>query len=91
MSRRIIKKILPEFFDLITVGKKKYELRLADFEAEEGDVLVLEEWTTVDPRTRTKTGRVIEKTVSYVRKFDLNDFEQLEEMKKHGFYILQLE
>ena len=30
-------------------GKKKFELRLGDFEVEEGDVLVLEEW---DPKTK---------------------------------------
>ncbi len=40
----INKKIWPEYFDAITSGKKKYELRLNDFEVNEGDTLVLEEW-----------------------------------------------
>jgi ASC-1-like (ASCH) protein len=61
MSRRIVKKILPEYFDLILSGKKKYEFRVADFEVEEGDVLVLEEWDSLDHSTRKPTGRVIEK------------------------------
>ncbi len=91
MSRRIIKKILPEYFDLIASGKKKYEFRVADFEVEEGDILVLEEWDSLDHATRKPTGRVIEKRVAYPRKFKLNEFDQLEEIKEHGFYIIQLE
>jgi len=37
MSRRIVKKILPKYFDLIASGVKKYEFRVADFEVEEGE------------------------------------------------------
>ncbi len=91
MARRIVKKILPEYFDLIASGKKKYEFRVADFEVEEGDVLVLEEWTSIDHATRKPTGRVMEKTVSYLRKFSANEFKQLEDIYEHGFYILQIE
>ena len=40
----IHKKVWPEFFEKIISGKKKFELRLADFEINEGDILVLEEW-----------------------------------------------
>lgn len=91
MSRRIVKKILPEYFDLIAAGVKKYEFRVADFEVEEGDILVLEEWDSLDPATRKPTGRVIEKRVTYPVKFTLDEFKQLDDMQKHGFYILQLE
>jgi len=91
MPRRIVKKILPEYFDLVASGKKKYEFRLADFEVEEGDILVLEEWDSLDHDTRQATGRAIEKKVGYTRKFHLDDFAQLEEMKEKGFYILQFE
>ena len=52
----IKKKIWPEFFELVESGKKKFELRLNDFDIEEGDVLVLEEW---DPKTKEYTGRKI--------------------------------
>lgn len=58
MSKRIIKKVLPEYFQDIVDGKKKYELRLNDFEIEPGDTLVLEEWTSTDHDTRQATGRV---------------------------------
>ncbi len=90
MSRRIVKKILPEYFDLIASGKKGYEFRVADFEVEDGDVLVLEEWDSIDATTRKPTGRVLEKEVSYAQKFSLDEFKQSEDMQKHGFYILQL-
>lgn len=88
---RIVKKILPEYFDLILSGKKKYEFRLADFDVEDGDTLVLEEWDSQDKKTRKQTGRIIEKKVNYVRKFTLEDFKQMEEMKEKGFYIIQFE
>lgn len=91
MSRRIIKKILPEYFDLIVSGTKKYEFRVADFEVDDGDTLVLEEWDSLDPTTRKPTGRVIEKKVTYPKKFKIDEFTQLEDIQKYGFYILQLE
>ncbi len=43
------KKIWPEFYDLIKSGKKKFELRVADFDVKEGNTLVLEEW---DPKMK---------------------------------------
>lgn len=50
----IHKKIWSKYFELVKAGKKRFELRLADFDVEEGDVLVLEEW---DPETKKYTGR----------------------------------
>lgn len=43
--KTITKKILKEWLDLILVGKKKFELRLADFDLKEGDVLKLDEYS----------------------------------------------
>lgn len=54
----IKKKIWPQYFDAVASGKKKYELRLDDFDVAEGDTLVLEEW---DPQTKACTGRSMEK------------------------------
>lgn len=62
----IKKKIWPEYFEAVVSGKKKYELRLNDFDVEEGDVLLLEEW---NHETKEYTGRKIEKKVTYVGKF----------------------
>lgn len=38
----IKKKIWPGYFDDIASGKKKFELRLNDFEIKEGDIMLLE-------------------------------------------------
>ena len=43
--------------------KKNYELRLGDFEIEEGDILVLREW---DPESSAYTGRTLERRVGHV-------------------------
>lgn len=88
--RLIKKKIWPEYFEEILSGRKKFELRLADFEAEEGDTLVLEEW---DPEKKEYTGRKIEKKVTSILKFKPDElpFYSKEEVQKHGLQILSLE
>ena len=84
----IKKKIWPEYFELVSSGKKKFELRLADFEVGEGDTLLLEEW---DPKTKEYTGRKIEKRVSFVLKFYLNDFGQEDIIKEKGLVVIQMD
>ena len=84
----IKKKITPEYFELVSSGKKKFELRLNDFDIQEGDALVLEEW---DPETKEYTGRSIERRVGYVLKFDLNKFGHEKEIKEKGLLVIQLE
>ncbi len=79
------KKIWPEYFQKILEGKKTYELRLADWECHEGDVLFLREW---DPATRDYTGRSLEKKVTYVGKTkDLHLWTE-EEVEKYGYQII---
>ena len=84
----IKKKIWPEYFELVSSGKKKFELRVADFEVGEGDTLLLEEW---DPKTNQYTGRKIEKKISFVLKFNLNDFGQEEVIKEKGLVVIQID
>jgi ASC-1-like (ASCH) protein len=92
MPRIITKKVLPEYFQDILDGKKKYELRLNDFEIEPGDTLILEEYTSTDHATRQATGRVIEKQVTYLRKFKLQDLWFSEEdIKEKGIQIISFE
>jgi hypothetical protein len=84
----IKKKVWPEYFDAIVSGKKNYELRLNDFEVNEGDVL-LEEW---DPATKGYTGRTVEKKVTYVGKFKMDKlFWPIEEINEKGIQIISLE
>ncbi|MBM3257153.1 MAG: DUF3850 domain-containing protein [Candidatus Liptonbacteria bacterium] len=85
----IRKKIWPDYFDAVASGKKKYEFRLNDFDVQEGDTLLLEEW---DPATKKYTGRKTEKKVSYSRNFKLSElFWPEEEIREKGFKILSLE
>lgn len=83
---KIEKKVWKKYFQLILDGKKTYELRLADFECNEGDILVLKEW---DEEKNEYTGRVLEKTVTYVGKnINTLPFWSAEEIKKHGLQII---
>lgn len=92
MSKTITKKVLPEYFQDILDGKKKYELRLNDFDIEPGDTLVLEEWTSTNHDTRKATGRVLEKQVTYLRKFKLQDLWFSEEdIKEKGIQIISFD
>ncbi len=83
----IKKKIWPEYYELVKSGKKRFELRLADFDIKEGDTLILEEW---DPKTKQYTGRTIEKKVDYILKFNLDDFGQKNKLEEKGLYVIQL-
>jgi len=83
------KKIWSEYFDAVVSGKKKFELRLNDFSINEGDTLVLEEWDKV---ARAYTGRKIEKHVTYVSKFMIDNlFWPEEEIKAKGIQVISLE
>ena len=84
----IKKKIWPEYFELVESGKKKFELRLNDFDVEEDDTLTLEEW---DPKTKEYTGRKIEKKVAFLLKFKLDDFGQKKEIEEKGLVVIQME
>ncbi len=81
----IKKKIHPEYFETIKSGRKKFEVRLADFDVDEGDTLILEEW---NPETKEYTGRKLEKKVGYILKFDLDKFGQKKEVLEKGFYVI---
>lgn len=92
MSKRVVKKVLPEYFQDIVDGKKKYEFRLNDFDAAAGDTLILEEYTSADPKTRQATGRRVEKLITYVRKFKLQDlWWSLDDIKEKGVQIISFE
>jgi len=85
----IKKKILPEYFEAIASGKKKFELRLNDFEINEGDTLLLEEWS---PENKSYTGRSIEKKVTYVKQFKIDElFWSVEEIMEKGIQVVSIE
>jgi len=82
---KIEKKIWAEFFDDVLTGKKKFEVRLADFECRPGDVLVLMEW---NQREKQYTGRVLEKKITFVLKTKDLKFWTEKEMEKHGLQVI---
>lgn len=82
---KIEKKVWPKYFEKIVEGVKTYELRLADFDCKADDILVLKEW---DPTTKQYTGRVLEKTVTYVGKTKGQPYWPHEDVEKYGFQII---
>jgi len=82
---KIEKKIWPQYFQKILDGEKTFELRLADFKCDSGDVLILREW---DPETKEYTGRVMEKKVTYILKTKELKFWPAEEVEKYGYQII---
>lgn len=84
----IKKKITPKYFDLVGSGKKNFELRVHDFQIQEGDTLILQEW---DPETKQYTGRELEKKAGYVLDFKLDDFGQKDIIEKNGLIVITLE
>ena len=84
----IRKKAWPKIFEDVLSGKKRFDLRLADFDIKEGDTLILEEW---NPKTKKYTGRKLEKKAGYILKFDLDKFGQKKQVEEKGLYVIQLE
>jgi len=89
----IEKKTWPEEFQAINDGKKKFDLRLNDFEVRPGDTLVLREYDPSRAGSDAYTGRVIEKKVSYVFKFKPEELRWYspEDVEERGLQILSLE
>lgn len=86
--RRIKKKVWPEFFDKIVSGDKTFEVRLADFDCQPGDILMLQEWL---PATKKYSGREIEKEVTYIVKTKDIAFWSKEDIEKYGLQIIGLQ
>lgn len=86
--RTIRKKIWKELFDKVASGEKKFELRLADFAVDPGDILVLEEW---DNHRGAYTGRKIAVTVTFIFKTKDQPFWPKEDVEKYGFQVLSIE
>ncbi|HUA13152.1 MAG TPA: DUF3850 domain-containing protein [Candidatus Sulfotelmatobacter sp.] len=87
MSKVIEKKILSEYFDKLASGEKTYELRLADWDCQPGDTLVLNE---INSATKQPTGRTIHRKVGYVGKTKDLDFWSKEDVDKYGYQIISL-
>jgi len=83
----IHKKAWPELFQKVLEGKKNSDVRLADFDIKEGDILVLGEY---NPETKEYTGRSIKKKVAALTKIFPTKFNSIEEINKHGQWLIEL-
>ncbi len=81
----IKKKAWPELFERVLCGQKKFDLRLAEFDIREGDILLLEEW---DPEKEEYTGRKIQKEIKFVLKTKDLKFWNDDEINKKGFIVM---
>lgn len=85
---KIKKKTWPELFQKMLDGKKNADVRLADFDAKEGDIIIFEEY---DPETNEYTGRKLEKKIKNLTKIRVTDFNPVEDIKKYGHFVMELE
>jgi ribosomal protein S17 len=85
IAMRIEKKAWPELFEKVLKEEKTFDVRIADFKCNAGDLLVLKEY---DPKTKQYTGREIEKEVNYVLKTKDQKFFTKEDVDKYGFLVI---
>jgi len=83
----ITKKVYSRYFDQILAGQKTYEIRLADWKCEPGDMLEL---IDIDDQTGEPTGRSIRKQVGTVVNTKDLDFWTEEEIQTHGYQVIGL-
>ena len=84
----IHKKTWPDMFEKILQGKKNAEIRLADFSASSGDILVLEEY---NPEGKKYTGRSIKKKIKNINKIEVSKYYSPEQIEKCGFWLMEFE
>lgn len=85
---KIAKKVQQKYFNDAAEGRKRFEVRLADFRCRPGDILVLKEQKQ---GTRKLTGRKMECEILY--KFNTKNLEKFhtkKEIDKYGFVILAI-
>lgn len=84
--RKIVKKVQSKYFNAVREGRKPFEVRLADFRCNEGDILVLKEQKD---ETKELTGREEELEVLFkIHTKDMEKFHTKEEIKRYGFVVL---
>lgn len=90
MSAEHTKKVFARYFSKILSGEKTYEVRLADWQREEGDILHLVE---IDDESKQPTGREMRKRVGAVIR--TKDIESLgwwseRDVRDYGFQVIAL-
>ena len=83
---KIKKKVQSKYFKDILEGRKRFEVRLADFKCKTGDVIVL-----LEQKGKTLTGRKIECELLYkLNTKEIEKFYKKEDIEKYGLLILAI-
>jgi len=83
---RIEKKVQQEYFEAIIEGRKRFEVRLANFKCKPGDILILKEQKQ---GTKELTGKKIELEVLFkLNTKEIEKFYTKEKIEKYGLVIL---
>lgn len=90
MTKVHSKKAFKSIFDLVVSGEKTFDMRLADWKCEEGDILELVE---IGDEEGEPTGRTLRCKIGAVLR--TKDIEQAgwwskEDIEKHGFQVMSL-
>jgi len=83
----IHKKTWPDCFKKLLEGTKNADVRLADFELHQGDIIVFEEYL---PETKEYTGRKVVKQVKALTKIYPAKYNSLEDIKEYGQWLIEL-
>ncbi len=84
----IRKKVQQKYFQAVKEGRKRFEVRLADFKSKPGDTLILEEQ---ERGTKKLTGRKIKCEVLYI--FNIKEVEKFykkEDLDKYRLVVLAI-
>lgn len=87
IQKIIEKKVYSEYFDKIISGEKTFEVRLANWNCTQGDILILKE---INTKTKKSTGRTLQKRVGYVGKTKDFNFWKEDDIDKYGYQIISL-
>jgi ASC-1-like (ASCH) protein len=85
---KIIKKVQEKYFKDVIAGRKRFEIRLADFKCKTGDTLVLKEQKQ---GTKELTGRKAELELLYkLNTKAVEKFYSKKDIEKYGLLIMAL-
>lgn len=88
MTKEIVKKINKEMFELISSGKKKFEVRIEDdCKFNEGDILILKEHDSYG----NLTGRELRKNIKFILRTKECGFWKKQDVEKLGFCVMSLD
>jgi|GEM_PF-94677 len=87
MSEVIRKKIYSRSFNAIVSGEKTFELRLADWDCQPGDILELVE---ISEDTHEATSRVLRRKIGSISRTKDMKYWPAEDVKTYGYQILSL-